>query len=119
MNIRKKISDALVADQDLVDLVGGEIHFYLLPDNFRSSKALLFNVSISEAVKDLEGRPISKTYSVNFTIISKKTEYLNDIALAVEAIMLDMGAGDQSEDEPAYDSELDVYVLEKNFELKL
>ena len=120
MSLKTNIYNALKADTELNALIAGEVHFYILPEEFdRDKSAVLFTLSKGEPLRALGGMVLQNEHTVTLTCISPDVSKVYDIAYQVEEVMSDFDATDQSgPGDPGYDPDFENYVLELSFTIK-
>lgn len=117
--MREEIYQVLSENTELTTLVGSNIYFLLLPENFdMSNTGMFFNVSKGEQIKDLSGFVLQTEYNLSITIVSMLSTILMSVANTIEDILdaeYDQDVTDYVISEIGYDAEENTNVLEISF----
>lgn len=120
MSLRNTVYSTLIADSSLSTLVGTNVYYNILPLNYSSPKAVIFNLQTNETFRDLLGNVIYKDKNCNIKAVSTRLDSIYDIADVVYNIIENsLEYSDlETDDEPFYDDERKLFTLNIDFRIK-
>lgn len=121
-NLKTTISDLLNGSTELVALVGDNIYYNVAPQNLKNtSGSLVFSLSTTNTVRDLEGNIMYKDKICLIKINSKTQENIYNILDVVEELISECGVleteNGEVDTEPFWDTESQWFTLNFDFSL--
>lgn len=121
-DLRQTIYTLLTSSTDLSDLVGSNIYYNVLPQNFKGNvDSVVFSINTIETIRDLEGNVLYKTKNCNIKINSKKQENIYNILDVIEEIITECNVltteNNEVDDEIFWDEISQWFTLNFSFEL--
>jgi len=115
--IKQDIYDALTASTALTEIVGTNIFYNVVDDMPETVPCVLMVVRVLRTEKEMTGEVIARVYGVNIKCVSASQEEVYSIVEAVEAATLSLGTANETDEEPVYEPEINLFTMNIDFEI--